>query len=76
MTKLAPNELIGLSLGIWFLASAYGNKLAGILAGNFTASDPAALAHSFMVQAIWAVATAAAILALTPWMKRLMGGVR
>jgi hypothetical protein len=29
-----------------------------------------------MVQAIWAVATAAAILALTPWMKRLMGGVR
>jgi POT family proton-dependent oligopeptide transporter len=76
MTKLAPDNLVGLSLGIWFLASAFGNKLAGILAGNFTASDPAALAHSFMVQAAWAAATAAFILSLAPWMKRLMGGVR
>jgi POT family proton-dependent oligopeptide transporter len=76
MTKLAPDNLVGLSLGIWFLASAFGNKLAGILAGSFTATDSAALAHSFMTQALWAAATAAVILGLTPWMKRLMGGVR
>ena len=76
MTKLAPNDLVGLSLGIWFLASAFGNKLAGILAGNFTATDAGALAHSFTVQAGWAIAAAAAILCLAPWMKRLMGDVR
>jgi len=76
MTKLAPDNLVGLSLGIWFLASAFGNKLAGILAGNFTATDSGALAHSCMTQAAWAAATAAVILALSPWMKRLMGGVR
>jgi POT family proton-dependent oligopeptide transporter len=76
MTKLAQGEFVGLALGIWFLASAYGNKLAGILAGNFTATDPGALAHSFLVQAGWTGATAAVLLMLVPWVKRLMGGVR
>ena len=76
MTKLAPADLVGLALGIWFLASAFGNKLAGILAGNFTATDPGALAHSFLVQAGWIGVTAAALLSLVPWVKRLMGGVR
>ncbi len=76
MTKIAPGDFVGLALGIWFLASAYGNKLAGILAGNFTATDSGALAHSFLVQAAWTGATAAVLLALVPWVKRLMGGVR
>jgi proton-dependent oligopeptide transporter, POT family len=76
MTKLAPGGSVGLALGIWFLASAYGNKLAGILAGNFTATDSGALAHSFLVQAGWTGATALVLLALVPWVKRLMGGVR
>jgi proton-dependent oligopeptide transporter, POT family len=76
MTKLAPGDFVGLALGIWFLASAFGNKLAGILAGNFTATDSVALAHSFLAQAGWTGVTAVILLALVPWVKRLMGGVR
>jgi POT family proton-dependent oligopeptide transporter len=76
MTKLAPGNFVGLALGIWFLASAFGNKLAGVLAGNFTATDSGALAHSFLVQAGWTGVTAAVLLCLVPWVKRLMGGVR
>jgi POT family proton-dependent oligopeptide transporter len=76
MTKLAPGDLVGLSLGIWFLASAYGNKLAGMLAGGFTATDSAQLAHSFLTEALWTGATAAVLLALVPWVRKLMGGVR
>jgi proton-dependent oligopeptide transporter, POT family len=76
MTKLAPGDFVGLALGIWFLASAFGNKLAGILAGNFTATDSGALAHSFLVQAGWTGVTAVVLLSLVPWVKRLMGGVR
>ena len=76
MTKLAPPDLVGFSLGIWFLASAYGNKLAGLLAGGFTASDPLRLAHSFLVEALWTGVTAAVLLALVPWVRRLMGNVR
>ena len=39
MTKLAPQRLVGLVMGIWFLAAALGNKLAGVLAGEFKFID-------------------------------------
>jgi hypothetical protein len=31
MTKLAPKRLIGIIMGLWFLASAYGQYIAGVL---------------------------------------------
>ncbi|HYD15634.1 MAG TPA: MFS transporter, partial [Hyphomicrobium sp.] len=65
-----------LALGIWFLGFALGSKLAGVLGGNFTATDPAALAWSFAWQAGLAALAALAFFALTPWVKRLMGTVR
>mgnify|MGYP000122493989 CR=1 FL=1 len=34
MTKLAPQRLLGLVMGIWFLGSSLGNILAGLLAGE------------------------------------------
>ena len=44
MTQLAPAALVGLVLGVWFLAAAWGNKLAGMLGSGYTSTDPAALA--------------------------------
>lgn len=76
MTRLAPERAVGLVLGIWFLGFALGSKLAGVLGSNFTATDPAALAWSFLWQAGLAAAAAAAFFALTPWIKGLMGDVR
>jgi POT family proton-dependent oligopeptide transporter len=75
MTKLSPGNLQGLILGVWFLASALGNKVAGVLAGNFTSDDPAGLSHFFLVEAVWVGAATLGLLALVPWMRRLMGGV-
>jgi POT family proton-dependent oligopeptide transporter len=75
MTKLSPGNLQGLMLGVWFLAAALGNKLAGILAGSFTSTDPAALGHFFLVEAAWTGAAALSLLALVPWIRRLMGGI-
>ncbi len=46
------------------------------MAGDFTSSDPQALAHFFLVQAVWVGVATVALLALVPWVKRLMGGVR
>lgn len=76
MTRLAPQRAVGLVLGIWFLGFALGSKLAGVLGAAFTATDPDALAWSFLWQAGMAAAAALAFFALTPWIKRLMGGVR
>jgi proton-dependent oligopeptide transporter, POT family len=75
MTKLAPMRLVGLMLGVWFLAAAWGNKLAGVLGGGFTASDPARLATLFLQQAVIVGVATLMLLALVPWIKRLMGGV-
>jgi proton-dependent oligopeptide transporter, POT family len=42
VTKLAPRKLAGQMMGIWFLATALGNLLAGLLAGEF---DPNVVQH-------------------------------
>jgi POT family proton-dependent oligopeptide transporter len=76
MTKLAPAKLLGLVMGIWFLAAALGNKLAGVLAAEFTSTDGNALAHFFLVQAAWVGVATLVLLAFAPWVKKLMGGVK
>jgi POT family proton-dependent oligopeptide transporter len=37
VTKLAPRKLVGQMMGVWFLATSFGNLLAGLLAGEFKA---------------------------------------
>ncbi|WP_072393692.1 peptide MFS transporter [Hyphomicrobium sp. CS1GBMeth3] len=76
MTKLAPRRAVAFVLGIWLLGFALGSKLAGVLGSNFTATNPDALAWSFLWQAGLAAAMAVLFFVLTPWVKRLMGGVR
>jgi POT family proton-dependent oligopeptide transporter len=76
MTKLAPANFVGLVMGIWFLAASLGNKLAGVLSGEFTATDAPALAAFFEKQALWIGIATLALFAVVPWVKKLMGGVR
>lgn len=76
MTKLAPPGFVGLVLGVWFLAAAWGNKLAGILGGGYDGADPHGLAIFFLQQAVMLAVAALVLLALVPGIKRLMGGVR
>jgi POT family proton-dependent oligopeptide transporter len=76
MTKLAPVRTVGLILGVWFLSAALGNKLAGVLGSAFTGTDAEGLADFFLSQGLIVGAAAAALLALAPWVRSLMGGVR
>lgn len=76
MTKLAPQRLVGLVMGIWFLAAALGNKLAGVLAGDFKSDNPAELATFFWHQALGVGVATLILFALVPWVKKLMCGVR
>ncbi len=75
MTKLAPPHLTGLVMGIWFLASALGSKLAGALASEFTATDTEALVVFFGNQAVGPAVAALLLFAISPWVQTLMGGV-
>lgn len=76
MTRLAPAQATGLILGLWFLAAALGNKLAGVLGSGFTATDPEGLARFFREQALLVAVAAILLAALVPWLKRQLGAVR
>jgi POT family proton-dependent oligopeptide transporter len=76
MTKLAPARFVALVLGAWFLAAALGNKLAGILGSQFSATGSQELSQFFLQQAVMVIVAAAILSALVPWMRRLMGDVK
>jgi POT family proton-dependent oligopeptide transporter len=76
VTKLAPVKLVGIMLGIWFLAASFGNKLAGYLSGFFDSKNPSRLAELYGGIAIGLLVSAGILALLTPAIKRLMGKVR
>src|SRR5262245_51082448 len=43
VTKLSPTRILGLMMGVWFLSTAVGNKLAGWTAGFFSTMPLATL---------------------------------
>ncbi|HET7537733.1 MAG TPA: peptide MFS transporter [Candidatus Didemnitutus sp.] len=75
-TKLSPARLVGLMMGVWFLAAAFGNKFAGVLSSAFGEGDATHLDKFFGQQAVAVFIVAAIFLALVPWVRRRMGGVR
>ncbi len=75
MTKLAPVRFVGLILGVWFLAAAFGNKLAGVFGSGYEDSDPMQLAQFFAWFAALGGGAALLMLLLTPWLRRQMGGI-
>ena len=76
MTKLAPPRFVGQVLGVWFLATAIGNNLAGQFAGEIDAENLAAMPGEFLDLFWLGAISGAAMLLLTPWIKRLMTGVK
>ena len=70
MTRLAPENATGLVLGLWFLATAFGSKFAGVMGGAFT-TDGGVLAQAFLWQAVWVAAAACVMFALAAWVNRL-----
>src|SRR5262245_48727431 len=72
-TKLAPERLSGLMMGVWFLSISFGNFFAGEVAGNFSRD---ALIGLFGKVAAGPIIAAVILVALTPFIRRLMGKVR
>jgi POT family proton-dependent oligopeptide transporter len=62
-------------MGIWFLAAAFGNKLAGYLSTFFVSSDPQRMATLYGGIAVGLVVSAGILALLTPTIKRMMGKV-
>ena len=75
VTKLAPAKVLGIMMGVWFLAAALGNKLAGYFGGFFDANNPEVLVKLYGGIAVGLLISAAVLALLTPSIRRLMGKV-
>lgn len=86
MTKLSPQKMQGLMMGMWFLASAYGQYIAGILGAAMSVSDEkkeptnleklVSYTDGYYQLAVYALVLGVVLIAISPIVKRFMGGVK
>jgi POT family proton-dependent oligopeptide transporter len=84
MTKLSPQKTQAVIMGMWFLASAYGQYFAGLLGANIAeASENASnleklntYADGYQQLAIYALVAGIVLIAISPLVKKLMQDVK
>ena len=72
MTKLAPKGRVGQMMGVWFIAAALGNLIAGLVAGRIETLPPDQL---FQTVALIAGGAGVVALLVSRPVKRLMAGI-
>ncbi len=84
MTKLSPKRLSGMMMGMWFLASAYGQYAAGLLGAGMSSPDENAslvtklqgYTDGYYQLAVYALISGAVLIIFTPLIKKLMQEVK
>lgn len=89
ITKLSPQKMVGLMMGVWFLASSYGQYLAGLIGSLMAlpgeketgkimpATESLAIYAGVFTKIAWAAAACGIVLLLLyPWMKKMMQGIK
>ena len=69
VSKLAPKRIAALMMGGWFLATAIGNKLAGVLSGMWDLFEKKS--NFFLTNALLTAGAFLIIWLLLPWLKRV-----
>ena len=84
MTKLSPKRLSGMMMGMWFLASAYGQYAAGLLGAGMSSPDENASSitkldgytQGYYQLAVYALIAGLILIVFTPLIKKLMHEVK
>jgi POT family proton-dependent oligopeptide transporter len=84
ITKLAPKKLFGMMMGLWFLASAFGQLAAGKLGAEMSKSNAGAslsdklqsYTDGYYQLAIYALIAGVFLIITTPLIKKLMQEVK
>jgi POT family proton-dependent oligopeptide transporter len=84
MTKLSPQKTQAVIMGMWFLASAYGQYFAGLLGANIAeASENASnldklivYADGYKQLALYALIAGVLLILISPFVKKLMQDVK
>jgi proton-dependent oligopeptide transporter, POT family len=75
-TKLAPKRFVGQLMGMWFLSISLGTLTAGLIAGEFDATNVAAMPGQYMHIVYFSVGLGAVLLILSRPVRKLMGNVQ
>jgi POT family proton-dependent oligopeptide transporter len=84
ITKLSPKHLAGMMMGLWFLASAYGQYAAGLLGAGMSSPDVNAslmtklqsYTDGYKQLAIYALVAGVLLIVISPLVKKLMQEVK
>ena len=80
MTKLSPKPMHGVMMGMWFLASAYGQYAAGLLGAGMTNPDEHASLAAKLISytdgykqlSIYALVAGVVLIVISPLIRKLM----
>jgi POT family proton-dependent oligopeptide transporter len=73
VTRLSPRRFVGQMMGTWFLGSALGNLVAGIVGGHVGSGTVDEMPNQFLTMAFIAGGAGIAMLVATPTIKKMMG---
>lgn len=84
ITKLSPTHLSGMMMGLWFLASAYGQYAAGLLGAGMSSPDENATlmaklqsyTDGYYQLGIYALVAGVVLIAISPLIRKLMQEVK
>jgi len=84
MTKLSTKNLQGMMMGMWFLASAYGQYVAGIIGAGLADAKDGSTNYDALITytegykqlGLYAVIAGVVLILIAPWVKKLMQDVR
>jgi len=84
MTKLSPKKTQAVIMGMWFLASAYGQYFAGLLGANIAEASVKSTnlqklfvyADGYKLLAIYALVAGVILIVISPLIKKLMQDVK
>lgn len=80
MTKLSTEKLQGMMMGMWFLASAYGQYVAGIIGANMASAEDGATnleklityTNGYKELGLYALIAGLVLILISPLVKKLM----
>ncbi|MFN9640299.1 MAG: peptide MFS transporter [Pirellula sp.] len=84
VTKLSPKQMGGMMMGMWFLASAYGQYVAGLLGAGMSTPDEAApltekleaYTSGYLQLSLYALVAGVLLIIVSPVIRKLMQEVK
>ncbi len=77
ISKLVPGRMIAMMFGVWYIAIAIGNKIAGTMGGKIDAiTEQYSMTTFFLIFTLVPVGLGVIAILLNPLMKKLMHGIR